>query len=270
MTQAVLSSPFGTEPIEEVVLDRSPLVRVLAQVRIPGLVLMSGQHLEGTVDRVVTALGTEYPILTTQHEMQLTITPEGVQQAPGQRIWQLRSGDERWQITLGETFIALECRIYGSRHEFIDRLSAALAAFRQTVSPPYAERLGVRYINRIDETEQLLRLDQLVRPEVLGGLAVPRPDGVALAHMMSESMYSVGSRWLHARWGLLPAGAMLDPTIPPRLSSSWVLDLDSFTQERLSFDNALPGVAAELASNAYRYFRWVVTTDFLTTFGGRS
>lgn len=269
MPDILLSGPFEVEPVAEIPLSRSPLVRALAQVRFPHLVAMSQQNIETTVGFVVERLKDDYPILGEQREVQVTLTPEGVSQTQGGKLWQMRSPDEAWQVTLGETFVSLDTKDYSSRADFIQRLATVLTSIAETVAPPFAERLGVRYTNRIDDPSLLLRLEKLVRSEILGGLAVPRPEGVTLAHTMSESLYQINSRMLHARWGLLPPGTVLDPTLPTSKDSSWVLDLDSFIQVRSEFDaTGLASAAAELASAAYRYFRWVVTDEFLKAFGG--
>jgi len=265
-----LSGPFEAEPIAEVALARPPLVRALAQVRFPRLVAMSQHNIETTVGFVIERLKVDYPILGEQREAEVTLTPEGVSQTQGAKLWQMRSSDEAWQVTLGETFVSLDTKNYSSRSDFTQRLAAVLTGIAATVAPPFAERLGVRYTNRIDDPDLLLRLGELVRPEILGGLAVPRPEGVTLAHTISESLYLLGPRMLHARWGLLPPGVVLDPTLPTSTGSSWVLDLDSFTQVKSDFDaTGLALAAEELAGAAYRYFRWVVTDEFLRAFGGK-
>lgn len=269
MADRVLSEPFGKDPVVEVPLTRSPLVRALAQVRFPRLVAMSPQNIDATIGLVLERLKADYPILGEQREAQVTLTPDGVSQTPGARLWQLRSPDDVWQVTLGETFVSLDTKAYTSRADFTRRLEAVLAGIAETIAPPFAERLGVRYINRVEDSALLLRLQELVRPEVLGGIAVPRPEGVVLAHTISESLYAIGSRMLHARWGLLPPGGVFDPTLPASAGSSWVLDLDSFTEVRSAFAaSVLASEAEELASAAYRYFRWVVTEEFLKAFGG--
>src|ERR1039458_10789434 len=114
MADDMMSEPFGAVPIAEMPLPRSPLVRALAQVRFPRLVAMSPQNIETTVGFVVEKLKDDYPILGEQREAQVTLTPEGVTQTPGARLWQLRSPDESWQVTIGETFVSLDTKAYRS------------------------------------------------------------------------------------------------------------------------------------------------------------
>jgi uncharacterized protein (TIGR04255 family) len=269
MAATAVADPFGDDPVEEVPLPGSPLVRALAQVRFPNLAALSTPSADATVGRIVEHLKDDYPIIGEQREAQLVMTQEGVTQTQGAKLWQMRSRDETWQVSLGGTFVALDTKAYTSRGDFARRLEEILRSVSEELDPPYAERLGVRYTNRIEEPERVLRIQELVRPEVLGGLAVPRPGDVALAHTLTESLYTIGSRMLHVRWGLLPPNAQIDPTLPAASSTSWILDLDSFVQDRLDFDaSALAAAAERLASAAYRYFRWAVTEDFLKEFGG--
>ena len=88
---------------------------------------------------------------------------------------------------------------------------------------------------------------------------------------MSECLYQFGSRMLRVQWGLLPPGTAIDPTLPALSDRSWMLDLDSFVEQRSQFDaDAIASTVVELAGNAYRYFRWVVTEKFLAAFGGET
>lgn len=263
-----MQSPFGDEPITEVPLPGAPLARVLAQVRFPRLSSMVGDN--DLALQFAAAVRDDYPLFEEQRETTVVVTSEGVRSAPDDgRVWRLRSADEAWQVSFGETFMAVDTASYQSRDDFVARLASAVENFVEVVAPPFMERLGVRYINRIDDAPTLARLSQLVRPEVLGGVAVPLP-GVALIHSMSESLYVLdASHRLQARWGLLPPGAVLDASTPPLPDPSWVLDVDSYREMRFGVDSTTVADAARtLADRAYRFFRWAVTGDFLSRYGG--
>jgi len=277
MAKVALSSPFGDEEVEEVALPDAPLARVVAQIRYRRLSVLATDN--GGANAVAAALRQAYPLLNEAQEVAVTITPEGVSQAPGGgRLWQLRSVDLNWQVSFGPEFVSLDTSTYTGREDFMARLKTVLTCFADTIAPPFAERIGVRYINRIENVD-VDELKELVRPEVLGGLAVPMRT-VTLTHSLSEALYNlrpdilpggVVMDGLQARWGVLPPGAVLDPTLPPVPTPSWVLDLDSFRVGKA--DIAADAIADEvrnLAERAYRYFRWVVTPAFLTRFGGEA
>jgi uncharacterized protein (TIGR04255 family) len=82
------------------------------------------------------------------------------------------------------------------------------------------------------------------------------------------AMSEVGVEML-VRHGLLPPQTTYDPAVEPTQMASWVLDVDTFRAERMSFDpTGLSELAAVLAEQSYRLFRWVVNDDFLREYGG--
>ena len=177
--------------------------------------------------------------------------------------------DETWQVSFSETFLTIDTAEYTGRENFAARLAAVWQLFAGIVAPPFVERVGVRYINRITEPDHLAVLPDLMRAR---GPWRPRcgPRQRAITHSMSEALYQLGDHdLLQARWGLLPPGAVLDATIPPVPMPSWILDLDSFFIGKTVPDTEpITNLVTSLAERAYRYFRWVVTPEFLSTFGG--
>ena len=270
-----LSSPFGNEPIAEVPLGRSPLLRVLAQVRFPPLSTLSIG--DDTAKRVATELSHDYPVFNEGREMVVTISPQGVSQQPGGgRTWELQDADGNWHVTFGSNFVSVHTSAYLSRNDFVARLNQVISCFMSAASPPRTERIGVRYINGLEEGD-LTDLPALVRPEMLGGLAAPHVEyEVRVERALSEALYHLPSTnvssgdSLQARWGLLPPGTIIDPTLPGIPSPIWLLDMDSFRTGHGEFTSAAVSSAAlGLAERAYRFFRWVITDDFLTRFGAR-
>ncbi|WP_306205176.1 TIGR04255 family protein [Actinoplanes sp. RD1] len=264
-----VADPFGSEPVAEVPLAGAPLARVLTQVRFPRLTaLATGPE---TAHAFAAAMSRDFPILQERREVAVTITPEGVSPAAGAaQVWQLQSADERWQVSFGDTFLALHTSAYSSRTEFVARLVEAWQQFTDVVRPPFVERIGLRYINRLEHPSALGELPALIRADALGEVGAVVGGRARLTHSIHEALYHLDdANGLQARWGLLPGGALLDPALPPVDGSSWVLDLDSFRQGR--HDVAPEEVEQhlyELAERAYRYFRWMVTPYFLTRFRG--
>jgi uncharacterized protein (TIGR04255 family) len=269
MADVTVDSPFSDQEVTEVPLRHAPLVRVLSQLRFPRLASLAVG--DETANAFAAAMASDYPILDEQRELAVTITPEGMTQAPGSaRLWKLRQGDETWQISFGDSFMAVDTSAYVSREDFRDRVVDAWQRFVEVVRPPFIERIGVRYINRITDSATLEGLPNLVRQDALGGLTVALDEGVKLNHSMHEALYHFDDlNGLQARWGILPPNAVLDPAVPPVPTSSWVLDLDAFQTGRNDVAPAQVASQVErLAERAYRYFRWVVTPTFLKRFGG--
>ena len=105
---------------------------------------------------------------------------------------------------------------------------------------------------------------------MLGPTAVTVGGGASLNHALTECSYDLDhGESLRARWARLPAGASLDPSVPPAKSASWVLDLDAAV-ENVDFErDDLMARAARFGDVIYRYYRWAVTPEFLRAHGGK-
>jgi uncharacterized protein (TIGR04255 family) len=267
-----VSSPFGPATPGHIPLQRPPLIRALAQVRFPTSSAFVGDE-DGVAKAVAAALAVDYPIFQESREVSLTITPDGFGGSPGgARIWRLISASGRTSVNFGGSFLAIETADYTRRSEFVGRLATAWDALTRHARPPFVERLGVRYTNRIEDPAQILRLQEMIRPEVLGVVAVD-PGNARLVTGLSEAQYQMldGST-LQARWGLLPGGLVVDPTLPAATETSWLLDLDAYrvwSPGECSGDQ-VGELAGELALSAYQFFRWTMTAEALGEFGGDS
>jgi uncharacterized protein (TIGR04255 family) len=273
--EVATGGPFGSEPIEEIGLTHAPLARVLTQVRFPRLARLVTS--DEAVNGIAAALADLYPQFDEAREFIITLTADGINQTPASgRVWHLKSADEDWQVSFGAEFLSLHTSAYISREDFVARFSNVVDLFAAHVPVPRCDRVGVRYINRVELHDiKLDELRSLVRSELLGGLAVPLA-GVGLATAMNEALYDVSpptdptpglqvelTDGLQARWGLLPAGAQLDVTLQPLAIPSWVLDLDAFRAAPSIFTkDAVSAHTRELAERAYRFFRWAVTEEF--------
>lgn len=267
MTDRERFRPFTGEEEKKIRLTNAPLALVLCQVRWPDF-----SHLQGDLTEVARAFGSAldgYPVVLSIHEVAYTITPEGVTQAPGERIHQWRSIDDAWHISLSRRFVALYCTSYTSFPDFLARLEPVLGAIASQLRIPLIERLGVRYVNRVSDSRLLENLTAYVRPEVLGYASLSgETDEALLVSNANQARYLVGDDTLQVRSGLVPAGETVDPAVPPLQHSSWVLDLDSSSERIVPFD--VPTVLVEagrLSDIAYDFFKYISTEGFLKEFG---
>ncbi len=267
---AIPTSPYDDDFIEEYPLKRAPLVRVLAQVRHPSLLALTGDPSNPAALRIASSLSDQFPIFEATRERAIAVTPEGVKEVEegGTPLWRLRNADETWQISFSSKFLALETSKYVGREDFCDRLESVLSVYAEEVRPPSSTRIGIRYTNRISIKTEIDRIAELVRSELLGPTAAPMPSGVELAHSLSGAQFVTPTGGSLLNWGLLSANGIFDPMIPPLDVPSWLLDIDVFNSGKLPFDATdLAGLAKTLATRAYTHFRWAVTAEFLRTFG---
>lgn len=265
-----MPGPFDNPEPGNVALPTAPLVRVLAQVRFPQFSQFLSD--EAQIARKFAALvADKYPLFEEGMETVFMLTPTGVSpQQSGSKLWRLRAADGSWQVSFGQNFVALETSSYARRRDFTDRFQQMWDAFRSVAPPPFIERAGIRYTNRIERPQVLNQLGDYLQPEISGVISVQMTEG-KLERTVSEYLYRFddGSEF-QARCGLLPAGVSLDPSIPPSPSHSWVLDLDSFHGWAPGGRDG-EGIGEELrnlALRCYQFFRWATKPALLSEFGG--
>lgn len=258
-------NPLLDRAPKEVPLPRAPLVRVIAQVRFPVLASVERQDFLVPIQE---ALQSRYPVLRRDDAQKLIMGPQGITSVATGTIWRFGDVEDAWRVSLSPDFLALETSKYLSRADFVARFELILNAIRSHAQIPVIDRLGLRYIDRIEGLEPP-QLCKMLRPEISGVL-----DSVlasAVSHSISQSLlaYPDGST-VQARWGSVPPNATIDPaTIEPVPIKTWILDLDMFRAGTQEF--SVEGLLEQLnvfAERQYALFRWVVTDDFLRYYGG--
>ena len=181
-------------------------------------------------------------------------------------IWRFRDLKSHWQVALTPDFVTLEAFQYSSRTDFAERLESILVAVQSTYAPSAALRVGVRYVDCI-KAPHIDRIEDFFQPAVLGIYKTAL--GNAAEVNMTECLLQAEEGKIQCRWGLLPSGATHDPGIPlPPEGKSWVLDIDMFSSEQMSFDAAeLTEVVRMYAGRIYAVFRWMIKDEFLRVFG---
>ncbi len=271
MSDRVKYRPFTGDGQTSVELRDAPLELVLCQVRWPEMSFLQDDQLRPLAMRFGHALSQEYPIFSEAKEVNYVIGPEGVTQNVVGSVYQWVSVDEAWHISLAKRFVTIFSTKYTNYAEFDRRLRVAMEQVKALLEVQVIERIGIRYVNRLSDEGIMGTLSELVRPEVLGYLALPTAVGdVALRSSTNQANYSVGDANLQVRSGVLPPGETVDPAVPALNVASWVLDLDASSEGRrpLHLDE-ISGRASHLSDIAYDYFKFVTTQGFIDRFGGR-
>lgn len=247
---------------EEIPLAAAPIVRVLTQARYRGNVSRMDQ---AAADRFGDALADLLPFSENGQAIQILIGPDGVQQQQaGTPQWIFHDGGDR-RVTLTGSWIAYDLGPYPGRAAYTEELSRILATLGEIIGAVAVARLGVRYINRIDHPDLLRQLPTLVRSELLGLLAAPNHTE-KLLHSLSEALFKLDNAHLQVRHGLLPAGAVVDPTVTPVPRPSWTLDLDAYSDTAPPLGAGLAERTRELATIAYNYFHWAMRPEAIALF----
>lgn len=261
------ASPLSQEPLEEIPLGAAPLARVLCQVRYANMAIFQRENF---IAPFIEQLLDEYPLLEEGKQFQLTIDQAGPRQEQSPvPVWMLRSIDQAWTVTVSPGSLALETLQYSSRSDFVARFARARRAFSDTLGTSVMQRLGVRYINRLDRKEfDNAELASFLYSDTHGPLTALTVAGPGVFHGISDLLLKDGDEALQGKWGVMPANVIYDPAIAVSPSESWFLDIDSYSSESgLSLsDEKLDSLLEHLATRAYHMFRWFVTPEFLHRF----
>ena len=264
------ASPLTGPPPAEVPLPDAPLVRVIAQVRFP---IVTSVEERSFVAPFQEAIRDSYPVMRQEAASNLLLRGGGsaAVEVHSSVVWRLHDVGQPWRVTLAADFLTLETSRYTSREDFFARFAVLLDALEAHVRPAALDRLGVRYIDRLTGAA-LSSLHHVVNPALLGvlGTEAGRHARVAVSECLFDLPDEGGQ--LLTRWGMVPAGATIDPgAIEPLAEPSWVLDIDAFRSgERRFAASEVAGEAVRLAERAYAFFRWSVTDAFIAHFGGAS
>lgn len=259
-------SPFNPEDTPAtILLEDPPLARVLVQVRFAPVLAVASESFVGPLQQ---ALAEQYPIASSGIEFAINM-PAPAEAPPTStetRLWRFETVDGSSRVTLATSFVAFETERYEGHTTYLAALLDVLAAVGEHIKPVQAQRAGIRYLQRLTGAEDLGRLGEFFRPELLGVVAAPE----AAEHLdlcLTQARHAVDGVTLAARWGMLPEGMGTD-IVQPVDERSWVFDIDVFEEARSPFDpEEIIDRAETYSRRQYQFFRWAVEPAFLERFG---
>lgn len=244
--------------VEEVRLANPPIVEVVCQVRFPPILRISKEE-PAEFQELIRG---RFPQLDIRQEMKLTLPAAGNPNAPTAdfqpRNYRFVTDDGQTTVSLTSSFYALSSKGYTHWHDFVEDLQLVHKSFVQTYEPAHATRVGLRYINHLDQSNTGLaeraELLGLLRPEISQTLTGPVwEDAIELATRMTFNDAKVA---LNARYAYEE----------PDGQAMFVLDFDCFEEDRLPMDEVI-GRCDTFHAIIYRAFRWYVTVESLEKFG---
>ena len=202
--------------------------------------------------------------------MSWQLGPGGVSQSVEVPVYQWSDVNQDRTVTLTPNYVTLSFLDYeGGYEEFSRVLQGVLAIVVDAAAVPVYDRLGIRYVNRIVEGTEAIKVDDLIKSAGLGLAAVEsEPKRARLVESQTVGLYELNPGKLVARMGTLPPQQVPDPAIAPVDSESWVLDIDSFEEGRKSFtvDNVL-STTGRLADAARDFLQYITKDGFEQNFG---
>lgn len=241
-------------------LSKSPLVYVVAQVRI-GAVLKMADYVPEIQEHLRKA---GYPLYRPSEIRELTLGTDGTA-ARATRQWAFDRTDRVTGFVVQEASVAFHTTAYDTHDTFFADLERGLRIVHEAVGIDASERYGLRYVDAFQADTGLMLEDYLrsgLRGVALDAIGARRPRSVT--HLITET--DVGGR-LVVRIGLNSDRAMPPNLMPHDLVSTWtyeperpiaVLDYDHFIEKSESF-------AVGKAIEQFRALHGIVSAAFGAT-----
>ncbi len=135
---------------ERVIYKKNTIEEVICQLRFPTTLKIDNPAIASFQD----AIRRDYPDYQSGDSI-VPVEFAGMLAQPGFEFPKRRadhrfvSEDKHWRIAVNQSFIALTCDAYTRFEEFTERLNNALDLLIKIFSPPYFNRIGLRYKNLI-------------------------------------------------------------------------------------------------------------------------
>jgi uncharacterized protein (TIGR04255 family) len=243
-------------------LARSPLELVVCQVRHERRLVVGEGSTALAVHEALGGAGGPYPSIDEVSGAEVNVVM-GIG-APNVREtktsgWRLTSADGAWVITLMPDNFSLETSAYTTwAEDFAPRLDALIAAVAERVQPTFEQRIGLRYVDRINELglTELSAWQPYLSPELLG-LALHPQLGPGVRTYQQQVVIELASG--------VTAGLRHGPVVEPgRDHVDYQLDYDIFRQGGRPFvASEVIDAVAEFNTYALQLFQATVSDALL-------
>lgn len=256
--------PFSGKFVKPAIFTKSPLVLVIFQIRWENLTSLS-DDLSGEANAISAEISEKFPYSGITNEVSFRIDQSGVGTEPGSKIYNWFSLNKAKTVTLAPTFLTIQTSEYFGLENFMEDVAYVLRATLNHVRVPAISRAGFRYVNRALGNQSSANF---VEPPLAAAQKLRLSDRVEIRHSISDLNLGVGQNSIQTRVGLLPPGISIDPAILPTEETSWIFDLDAFTDIKFyaNVDDILDK-GRELADLAYDFFITYTTDDFKMAHG---
>ena len=256
--------PLGREPritikVPDVELDHlpgAPLKVAIAQVRFAPVFAIERRS---DVAAFQERLGDRYVALeATSSESQFSTRGAATPQPPGpdpEVVWRFERLERDWTISLSSTSLALEAVHYLDFDDFAGELSTIVEGLNEVFKPQREVRLGLRYVNHIDDKRlQKDGIRYFLNERLISPVGADLGDD--LLGSLAELRFREQEGTLVIRHGLIE---------PAR----YLIDFDRFNAEERDFDH---GSVVERIKGFHRLieplFVWSISDRYLKELQG--
>lgn len=260
-------------------MSAPPLVQAVVQVNFP--IVSRFESVEG-VAPLHSALFDLFPYLNQQivQQVSLMIGPAGpaTPQSAQATVYEL-TDDVGWKLSVTVSSATLEVGAeYAGVGDFARRFGRVCAALHEACSVRRCDRVGMRYLDLVELTDDNNDWARWFRPELIG-LANPAISADGLVASLTETRLQGDPGGILAdlegcvegiiRHGVVPPGSIMKG-MPPRSVQrrAFVLDMDTYLATPQQFDEQrLVKQFGVLHAEIAKVFHWAVTEDGRARFG---
>ena len=207
-----------------VIYASNPLVDVICQVRFPRILRIDSELPVAFQE----AIRDQFPLFGELAVEVQGLPSELVPSLPSQtKSYTFESEDRLWKVTLTSEFIALSTPRYERWERFASAFVLPLTALFEAYKPPFASRIGLRYVDVILRSDLGLRdvaWSALIQPWVLGELTHLADEDDVLGAARDVLVQLDGGARLRLRHGLTRTGQ--DGEVGYRIDTDFYIEND--------------------------------------------
>lgn len=232
---------------ERSILHKNQLAEVICQFRFPDILII-GTNPPAQFQEMIRDV---FPQYSVRKEIAANTREETVNH-------QFSTVDGVWRVNLTSKFISLSCYRYTRWEEFAQMLDKPLAAFIQTYTPAFFNRIGLRYLNFISRNALGLEnvpFSELIQPCYLGPLAEDDVIESTIKRCTVDAQFSIRNGCtlnVHAGPGMVKRNGISNNEL------HFIFDQDLFMAGNIPV-NASTGALNTLHRQAYSVFRGAIT-----------
>lgn len=182
--------------MNRVIYKKNPLIEVIIQYRFPKILALNNNDPVEFQERIKN----DYPIyqLTLENQQEISFSIEennssvinpSVINKQANKNHNFISADGSYKINLTSSFISISTLSYSRWEEMSERFIKVLKVFEEIYSPPFYDRIGLRYIDAFSRNNLNLGTTpwkELINPHLLGAYSFVEEDRVINNHSEFE------------------------------------------------------------------------------------
>lgn len=226
--------------MNRVIYKKNPLVEVIIQYRFPKILSLNNNDPVDFQERIKN----DYPIyqLTLENQQEISFSIEENNSAvlnssiinkQATKNHNFISADGSYKINLTSSFISISTLSYFRWEEMSERFVKVLKVFEEIYSPPFYDRIGLRYIDAFSRNNLNLGAtpwNELIKPHLLGAYSFVDENNVINNHSEFEYLLDDGISRAKINTGM--------GTVNESTELVFILDQDFICINNISIDSA--------------------------------